>query len=182
MQSAASSENTIQWFAMRFLYNGQPATRKQLEDNGIETFCPMKTVVTTDRKGRKIKNTIPVVRDLYFVHSTRAELDPYVAANPYFQYRFKIGGSYREPIVVPENQMSVFIEAVRSSRNPLYFTPQELNIEKGTRIRLIGGNLDGYEGILLKVKGARAKRLLVEIPNTLIAAVEVSPDLVEILQ
>ena len=33
----------------------------------------------------------------------------------------------------------------------------------------------------MKVKGAKAKRLVIELPNTLAVAVEVNPDLIEIL-
>ena len=181
MDVSDSLANRPQWFAMRFLYNSQPATRKQLEADGIETFYPMRTVAVSDRHGRKIRSWVPVIQDLYFVHSTRDVLDPYVQANPYFQYRFRMGGAYREPIIVPERQMEMFIKAVEDSKNPLYFTPDELNVEKGTRIRLIGGDMDGYEGILMRVKGSRTKRLLVEIAQTLISAVEVSPDLIEVL-
>lgn len=180
MQESQGSERC--WYAMRFLYNSQPSVRRQLDEAGFETFCPMKTTVRVDARGRRMRVRQPVLSDLYFVRSRREELDPYVDANPYFQYRYRRGGAYREPIVVPEREMKLFIEAVRDAENVLYFRPEELDAAKGTRIRLIGGRLDGYECVLLKVKGARAKRLLVEIPDTVIAAVEADPDLVQVIE
>lgn len=78
--------------------------------------------------------------------------------------------------------MNDFIAAVESSDNPLYFSPDEVDLSKGTRVRLIGGAMDGRECTLLKVKGARSRRLIVEIPGTLIAAVEVHPDLIEVIK
>lgn len=168
------------WFVLRFLYRDQPRVRARFEADQIETFCP-KQLIVTQRHGKRIKVWRPILWDLLFAHATRTELDPYVAAYDNFQYRYKTGGAYREPLTVPDEQMDRFMEAVAGSANPLYFTPQELNVAKGTRVRLIGGRMDGMEGILLKVKGARAKRLVIEIPDTLIAAVEVDADLIEVL-
>ena len=180
LQQHAASEDTTAWYVLRFLYRNQPQVRSRIEDDGLETFSPSRLVVK-QIKGKRVKRWEPLLWDLYFVHSTKAVLDTYVNAYDNFQYIYKFGGKYQEPLVVPDEQMHRFIQAVESTERPLYFTPQELNLAKGTRVRLIGGRMDGYEGILLKVNGARAKRLLVEIPNTLIAAVEVQADLVEVL-
>ena len=51
----------------------------------------------------------------------------------------------------------------------------------GRRVRIVGGALDGYEGSLLSLRGTRVRRLLVEIPNLLAAAIEVSPEYVQLL-
>lgn len=169
-----------EWFVMRFLYNDQPQVRTLLAQKGFETFCPMKQILTF-RCGRKVREFVPAIRDLFFVHSLKSELDPYVARFANFQYRYKTGGKYREPLTVPEKQMNDFIAITGQAVNPLYFSPQELDLAKGSRIRLIGGPMDGYEAILLKVKGARAKRMIVDIPDTLYAAVEVKPDYIQLL-
>ena len=99
-----------------------------------------------------------------------------------FQFIYKKGGMENEPIIVPEKQMEDFINACEHSEKPLYFRPDELNLAKGTKIRIIGGLLNGTEGTLLKVSGARSKRLVVSIPGTLNVAVEVSPDLIEVIE
>ena len=85
-------------------------------------------------------------------------------------------------MVVPDYQMNDFITAVSSSKKPLYFAPHEINLSKGERIRLIGGTLNGFEGVFLKVNGSRQKRLIVELPGTLCAAVEVEPEYIEIIR
>lgn len=51
----------------------------------------------------------------------------------------------------------------------------------GRMIRIEGGPLDGYEGRLLSIRGARVKRLIVEIPGLLVAAVEVDPEYIRLL-
>lgn len=169
-----------QWYVLRFLYRNQVKVRAKLEEDGIETFSPSVPVLEL-KNGKYVRTYKPVVRDLFFVHSLKNVIDPYVARYENLQYMYKKGGKYKEPLVVPDDQMDQFVKAVNLSAHPLYFKIDELDLEWGTRIRLIGGDMNGYEGVLLKVRGAREKRLIVEIPNTLVAAVEVNPDLVEII-
>ena len=49
------------------------------------------------------------------------------------------------------------------------------------KIRIIGGKLDGYEGMLLTVRGSKTKRLLVELPGMLAVGVEVSPEYIKLI-
>ena len=51
----------------------------------------------------------------------------------------------------------------------------------GRKVRIVGGPLDGYEGNLQKIQGAHVKRLFVELPNLLAAAVEVQPEYIQFL-
>ena len=79
--------------------------------------------------------------------------------------------------------MNRFIHAVNATDSPRYYLPEEITPELyGSRIRVVGGPLDGYEGFLLRTRGSRAKRLLVELPGFLSVGVEVSPDYVELLK
>lgn len=52
---------------------------------------------------------------------------------------------------------------------------------RNRKIRIVGGPLDGYEGSLVSVRGTAAKRLLVELPMLLAAAVEVEPEYIQLL-
>ena len=49
------------------------------------------------------------------------------------------------------------------------------------QVAIIGGPLDGYTGTLVTVRGSRRKRLLVEIPMLLAAAVEVEPEYIRLM-
>lgn len=49
----------------------------------------------------------------------------------------------------------------------------------GKEIEVIGGPLDGYRGRLLSMRGTRKRRLVVEIPDFLAAAVEVQPEYIQ---
>lgn len=78
--------------------------------------------------------------------------------------------------------MTRFIRAVSSSENPKYFMPGELTEAMcGRAVRIIGGPLNGYEGNLLKIRGSRIRRLIVELPNFITAGVEVQPEYIQFI-
>ena len=123
--------------------------------------------------------TLP--RHLLFVRATRAQLDPIVSGTATLQYRYKLGAQHT-PIVVRSTDMERFINAVRSASGTQYFRPDEITPAMTRRpIRIIGGRLDGYTGTLVTTRGSKAKRLLVELPGFLAAAVEVEAEYIQLL-
>ena len=173
----ANTVTTPLWYALRDLsrsHSKNPAYRV-LSDEGFEVFTPMTRRLFTEN-GRRVS------REVLFVHEVRERLDAAVGRLTNLQYRFARGG-YRVPITVPDRNMEYFIRAVASSDEPRYFRPEEITPGMlGKRVRVIGGQLDGYEGRLLSARGSKRRRLLVEIPTFLTAAVEVSLDLIEIME
>lgn len=51
----------------------------------------------------------------------------------------------------------------------------------GRAVRIIGGPLDGYEGNLLNVRGSHIRRLIIELPRFVTAAVEISPEYIQFI-
>lgn len=85
-------------------------------------------------------------------------------------------------MTVGTEEMERFIHAVGTSESPEYYRPEEVTEAMcHKRIRIIGGNLDGYEGSLLTTRGSKKKRLLVELPGLLAAAVEVEPEYIQLI-
>ena len=119
------------------------------------------------------------MHDLIFVYAAREILDPIVAKINTFQYRYL---RERLPMTVRKKDMERFIKAVEHSESPRYYRIDELTSDMfRRRIRIIGGQLDGYEGYLLTMRGSKVKRLLVELPTLLAAAVEVEPEYVQLI-
>ena len=171
------------WFVMRDLKrsNANFPAYKLLESLGVTHYTPMHWVLAT-RGGQKKREYRPFIPDLLFVYETRKNLDAIVSKTPTLQYRFVKGGAYREAMVVPEAEMNRFMHAVGSVGNPRYYLPSEITSDMcKRRIRIVGGNMDGYEGRRLSVRGSRVKRILVELPTWLVAAVEVNPEYIQIL-
>lgn len=172
----------FQWFVMRDLKrrNAKLPAYKLLEGLRIKVFTPMvwKLVV---RHGKRSKEEVPFMQDLLFVHDTRQTVDLIVEKYDTVQYRYVRGG-YKIPMTVRESDMQRFIHAVESSENPRYYMPKEITPDMiGREVRIVGGPLDGYEGCLQKIQGSHVKRLFVELPNLLAAAVEVKPEYIQLL-
>lgn len=154
---------------------------KQLSELGMEVFTPMATCIF-NRRGKRIRAEVPVMHDLLFVNETRKNLDPIVAKTPTLQYRFKKGGKQGEPIVVPDDDMSRFITAVKSTDSPKFYSADEISsLMCGRTIRMVGGILNGYEGKLQTVRGSKTKRLIVTLSSLMAVSVAINDEFVEVL-
>ena len=182
-QNCTLDENErSQWFVMRDLKrrNAKLPAYELFKGFGIKVFTPMVWKLMV-RHGKRCREEVPFMQDLLFVHDTRLAVDPIVEKYDTVQYRYVRGG-YKVPMTVRDNDMQRFIHAVESTENPRYYTPEEISSDMiGKKVRIVGGPLDGYEGCLQKMQGARVKRLFVELPNLLAAAVEVNPEYIQVL-
>lgn len=142
---------------------------KQLSQAGMEVFTPMVSRVFS-RNGKRIRKDV------------RQNLDLIVAKTPTLQYRFKKGGKYCEPIVIPQDAMTRFIGATQASANPKYYAMDEISdLMCGRNIRMIGGVLDGYEGKLQTIRGSKTKHLIIILPSLLAVSVEINDEYIELL-
>lgn len=176
------NEEKARWWAMRDLKrsNARKPAYKLLEEKKVEFFVPMRWQLVT-RRGKRVREQVPFMQDLLFVHETRFNLDPLVEKVPTLQYRW-LRDTYREPMTVPDTDMERFMLAVNASDSPKYYLPEEITPAMcGRRIRIVGGTLDGYEGSLLTIRGSKVRRLLVELPGFLSVGVEVSPEYIRFL-
>lgn len=177
-------ENSEQpsWYVLRDLKraNALKPAYLLLREKLFDVFTPMVWKLVT-RKGKRIREEHPFIRDLLFVRDTRSRLDPIVGETPTLQYRYTHGRKYCDPLTVPEADMERFIRAVHASDHPKYFLPGEVTPQMcGQTIRIVGGPLDGYEGRLLTIRGSKFRRLLVELPQLLSVGVEVNPEYIQL--
>ena len=172
----------LQWFVMRDLkrWNAKLSAYELFKSLKIQVFTPMVWKLVT-RNGKRYREEVPFMQDLLFVHDTRLAVDPIVEKYDTVQYRYVRGG-YKIPMTVREADMERFIHAVESTENTRYYAPEEISFDMiGRKVRIVGGPLDGYEGNLQKMQGARTKRMFVELPNLLAAAVEVQPEYIQLI-
>lgn len=172
-----------QWFVMRDLKrrNAKEPAYAMLTAKGFEVFTPMRWEIS-GRGTRRIRREVPVVSDLLFVHSDYDTLKAVTDRVPTLQFRFLRGHTYGKAMTVRTVDMNRFIAAVRSSESPKYYLPGEVTPAMfGRQIRIVGGPLDGYEGRLLSLRGARTKRLIVELAGYLAVAVEVNPEFIQMI-
>ena len=175
---SSSQEPSVQWYAMRATYRRELDAMSRLKSASLGCFIPMQYHFRL-RHGRRVKELVPVVRNLLFVHARPAELRRVKEEIPYLQYITDTRS--HEKIIVPDAQMRHFIAVAGTySDQLLYFRPEEVNLAKGTRVRVTGGDFAGREGVFVKVKGARDRRVVIAIEGVIaVALATIHPDLIE---
>ena len=155
--------------------------RDDARANGLAAFVPLRYTVKTVR-GQKQRALIPAITGMIFVKGTLDELKEYIGKAHYPVYIKKSTFSNKEDyLTVPTHAMEEFIAVTESNEEHVtYFRPEEISLQAGDRIRIKGGFYDGKEGTIIRIKGKRNKHLVVQIPGVLIAAVELSPEMVEL--
>lgn len=179
-----TKEEPVLWYVLRAIFGKELEVRKKLDQLNVETFIPMRYEIKNS-KGKKIRTLVPAIHDLIFVRATKSFLEDFKSSSEFILYFMTEKADGRRRItVVPDYQMNEFIKvAKRTEEDILYFRPDEIQLEKGERVRVHGGAFDMVEGVLLKVKGKRSKRVVIKIPGvTAIAASYIEPDLIEILK
>lgn len=169
------------WYAMRATYRRESDAMRLLEKEKLGCFIPMQYKISV-KKGKKIRVLVPVIHNLVFVHARPSEVKRVKSQVTYLQYITDTRSG--EKIIVPDSQMQRFI-AVAGTYNDhlMYFQPDELNLSKGTKVRVTSGDFAGQEGVFLKVKGARDRRVVVEIQGVIaVAMATIHPDLIEVIK
>lgn len=175
------AECSKRWFVLRDFkkWNSKAPAYKMLPKFGIRCFTPMHWVVTTRREVKQ-REYVPVIQNLLFAYDAKDVLDSIIAKDNSLQYQYERGCGSATPMTVPDSDMERFIKAVNNDPSPVYYTVDELTPDVlGRKIIVKGGPFDGYEGNLLKIQGSKKKRLVIEIPGFIVAAVIVNPDYIQ---
>lgn len=173
-----------QWYVLRDLKrsNSKTPAYKVLPELGFEVFTPKHWVLKEASNGKKTREHVPIIPSLLFARSTRLELDAVVNKIDTLQYQFVKGAPQNTAMTVPAADMNRFIRVVTNTSECSYYSPDEIRPEMiGMEIMINGGPLDGSVGRLLKVRGSKKKRLIVELKGILLAAVEVDPEYIQLI-
>jgi transcription antitermination factor NusG len=164
-----SDNENIFWYVL-FASNGKvEKIRPYLEAACIEYFFPECYKERKIRNSERKKLTFEaLLGNFLFVKSSREFLEPVlkeaklrlgITSNLYYR---DLGS--KNIIVVPDNQMRNFIAVAGSKQAPIiYLSNAEVNLTKGTKVRITGGVFEGVEGFFMRIKGDR--RVVVSIPN-----------------
>lgn len=183
-EGAGESEEHKLWFALSAPFSKEMEAKRFLERHSIETYIPMHYRLVQQRDGRKRRVLQPAVTNLIFAHTTRERLQEVKTGVQFIQYKTNTFEGKNIPIVVPTEQMEQFIAVTQTMNEKLiYLKPDEVNLHKGTRVKIIGGAFNGVEGTFVKVNGARSKRVVVMLQGvTAVATAEISKDLLEVME
>lgn len=165
---------------MSAVFNRSMKAKALLDAAEVDNFVPMQSKICFVGK-RRVRRQVPAVRNLIFVHAAAEQVRELKMQCPYLQYLTLRSNGKSQPIVVPDDQMHHFIAVAGSADEHLvYLDPASVDLHVGDKVRICGGAFDGVEGVLVKIKGIRDKRVVVFVEGVAaVATATVHPDLLE---
>ena len=165
------------WYAIRVTYNRELKVKEDLDARGITCFVPMQ-YRREERNGQMVKRLVPSVHNLIFIHLTPSEMTDYKRSTE-LPIRYIMNRETHKPITVPTQEMENFIRVAGTYEEKLiYLNPEPGDFTKGERVRIIGGDFAGAEGIFVRVKGDR--RVLINVQGVVaVATTYVHPSMIE---
>jgi transcription antitermination factor NusG len=170
----SSDNENIKWYVL-FASNGKAAKiSNYLKQTDVEHFFPLcykeRRIRNSERSASVLR---PLIGNLVFVKSSKECLSPHLRE---IKFRFNITDelyyrdlSTRKIIEIRNADMQHFIAIAGCTKERIiYLSNEDVNLSKGTRIRVIGGVFVGLEGIFLRLKGKL--RVVVSLPNLLSVA------------
>lgn len=176
-----SDQDNKHWYVLRAVFHGEEAVRDMLRREGFQCYVPMTYRVLLVHQ-RMVRRLVPAISELVFVYGSQSDISDFkrhCKKTVYWLSRPTASGP--EYIIISDKDMDNFIRITHQHESEVtYFRPEELRLGKGDRIRILGGPLNGVEGVLLKIKGKREKQFVVSIPGIAAATISVRPELVEL--
>lgn len=146
----------------------------------LDYFIPMHYVIR--KYASKPKRVLaPLIPSMVFVRGKYSDVHNFQSIYSFIGFATMPKDGHRTPLVVPDPDMENFkIIALKAKGDLTYYRPEELRMQKGEYIRIIGGIFDGAVARLVKVSGKRNKKLVVELPGIAdIATTSIEPQFVK---
>lgn len=174
--------NEEKWYVLGSLKRNQELKiRDELRRDNLECFVPLRYEVKTI-KGHRERTMVPALSGLMFIKGTLEDLKEALKFRKHGLFLRKSTFTNKEEyLTISDHDMQNFIAVTEKAGEKItYYSPDEIQLRPGDKIRVSGGLYDGREGIIMRVKGKRKKQLVVSIPGILIASVELEPELVQL--
>lgn len=198
----------MKWYVLSAVYGRELRVLELLKTQGFKAFVPMHHVVETDNKGQKKRQLKPVLRNWIFVQAFQKDLDAFKRHTetkhgwkvcyltetrrvPALHLSASAASDKKVPMVekrviltVRDEEMERFIRFCETLADDVqFYTPAEVDLSRGDRVRIIGGTLDGMEGIFVKIQGKRSRRFVVDIPDMLVATTaSIEPEFIQLIE
>lgn len=154
------------WFAMSAPYGRVLKAKALLDSKSVKNFIPMKYEMLCDKEGNKSRKLVPAISNLIFAYTTKETIQSIKQNVTFLQYLIKREDDRGVPIIVPDNQMEQFIKVCEThDEKLLYLAPDEIQLDKGTPVKIVGSAFDGVEGLFVRVKGKRKKQVVVLVQS-----------------
>lgn len=155
----------VAWYVMRVTYQREIAAQEQLEEQGIETYVPLKRVRKLV-KGRLIWRKEAALHNYIFVHSSIEKIQQIKTRDiPFLRYLMGIDpDGERRPQYVRDEHMANFIAITSQETEKIkYLEPDFIDLKVGDRVKVLEGPFKGLEGVYMRTSGRHEKRVVVKI-------------------
>ena len=176
-----SKKDDVCWYAMSAIYRSELKVKEYLDSRNIECYIPMIEVLRT-RRGRKIKESVPAVCNLIFVHSTSDIINDVKIYQPRLQFKTMVIDCRNERIKVPDAQMEAFIKASSDvGLEKKYVDPLSLNLRAGQRVKVTLSNGTEVVGVIISHKKNK-KTIVINAGNVIALTFDGEDKALEILE
>ncbi len=134
--------NSERWFVARTRWCQELKVREKLATLGVENFIPTRETFR-ERRGRKVKAEVPVIRNFVFLRTTKSKALALVngVGLPMYYMIDRCTGTLLE---VPVKQMEDFMRVM--DLDPDALCEENEPLQPGNRVRVTKGDLAGVEG------------------------------------
>jgi len=142
-----SVDNELHWYAARTRNDHEMKIKSRLTELGVDHFIPTQQVDRV-KGGKKVKVDIPIVRNLIFIHATKAQA--LSLANGYgLPIYYIIDHMTHSIMVVPTKEMDDFKTVWDLSPGAVCLSDEPLVV--GGRVRVARGDFMGIEGNVISL-------------------------------
>lgn len=155
---------------MRATYKRLIKAQQVLRLLGVKSYVPMRIVVNVVNR-KRITHLEPAISNLIFVQASVGVISDFRTSIPYLIPFRDLKDGRKEVMIISDKEMEQFIAVTQANIEKLiYIDTKDVALAKGTRIRIKEGEFKGVEGVLMKVKGARDKRVVVSLEGIMSVA------------
>lgn len=180
--SKNSKNEPAQWFVMN-AYRKEKSAEIILENKGFQYFIP-KHYVIRSIAGKPKRLLVPVIPNLVFINGKYDDINAFQNLYPFISFATMRKEGKNVIMKVPDKEMENFIiVASKLDEDIMFFKPEEIELKKGMKVRILDGPFKDSVGILQKIKGKRNKRLVVEIEGMISAVASyIKPEFIQIIE
>lgn len=177
-------EQSVQWYVLIAFKKELQAAHDLSKSShpSLRHFIPLcYRMVGTDT--RKVRKKCPLMPNYIFLRGTLKDVFDYKLSHPYLHFKMDDLADGQRYLTVPDAQMQTFMKVARMYEEDIrFYRPEEVQLEKGDRVRIVGGPLDGVEGTLLCSQGKTGGRVVVELSGLMcVSTWEIAPEYLQIL-
>lgn len=186
------NDRTPRWYILRLAKSTVKANEelereaKVRKEAGRPALCYFAPIFQelSERRGKAKLVSKPLCLNYVFIRATVEELRSFRADYPDYNFvkRAKTSPS-GDFLYVRDDEMRMFMAVARVYNDvvPCY-APDRRKLSKGDKVRIIGGEFAGVEGILLTQKGKDGGRVVINVCNCLaVPTLSIRPEYIKII-